>query len=126
MKKLELEGAYSNFFEDRLGSGEILGSQVEDSCQGSANYVILLQDGRYAIVEWSWGSCDYCCRYMGLSEEELAKELASCITYVDSKETLLKYIDNIVSQNSSHFSKFHLQQARYNLTCVEETDKESP
>jgi hypothetical protein len=97
MNPLSLEGRWSEDIESILGDyGTILASQVNNDYQGDCKYLIDLGD-RYAIAEWSWGSCNYCDPYEDMSSEERRKELASCITYVDTKEKLLAYIENIES-----------------------------
>lgn len=41
--------------------------------QGDAR-ALLTKAGEFAVVEWTWGSCDHCDPYMNLSESEARAE----------------------------------------------------
>lgn len=95
-EQLKLEGSYSEYFRCILGKGRILASDVYNDYQGYAKYLVQLESGKFAVAEWSWGSCEGCCPYQGISDFLLLeRELASCVSYLATAGDVLRYIENV-------------------------------
>lgn len=96
MQYLVLKGYYSGEILNAIGYtiGEILASEVNDDYQGNCKYLIKFHDSRYALAEWSWGSCEYCDEWSTLSPLDLKIEAQKCVSFFDNAEVLRQYIDN--------------------------------
>lgn len=85
---------------EALGSGKLLFYRGESDYQGTAEALVLRDDGRYAYLAWSWGSCSGCDYYERTAEDsgedasKLALEDFSRSVQVMDTSTALQFFKN--------------------------------
>lgn len=70
---------------EALGSGKLIFYRGESDYQGTAEALVLRDDGRYAYLAWSWGSCSGCDPYEGM-----ASDMGMSYEYGDSSKLALE------------------------------------